>query len=70
MDVNPRAESMPEGRDVVYVEELAARLGVSKATVRSAIKNGEVKANRIGRRIIIPLPEVQRLLSPAGQVSD
>jgi excisionase family DNA binding protein len=45
--------------------ELAAQLGVSKDSVNRAIKRGEVKTLRFGRRVLIPQTEVSRLLQMA-----
>lgn len=35
------------------VKELATHVGVSELTIRNYIKDGKIKANRIGRRIFI-----------------
>jgi excisionase family DNA binding protein len=36
------------------VEEFAAATGLAKNTVRAAIKHGEIKIKKCGRRILIP----------------
>ena len=45
------------------VKETAKALGCNDKTVYSAIKNGEIRALRIGGRIIIPAPVLDRLLT-------
>jgi excisionase family DNA binding protein len=42
--------------------ELAAQLGVSKDSVNRAIKRGEIKIVRFGRRVLIPCDQLARLL--------
>ena len=44
------------------VEETARLLGIHPNTLRRAIWRGEVKAARVGRRVVVPLAEVERLL--------
>jgi excisionase family DNA binding protein len=44
------------------VDEAAIELGVHHLTLRKAIARGEVRAVRIGRRILIPVSELERLL--------
>lgn len=45
--------------------EAAALLGVHPVTLRRLIKRGQIKAARVGRRVLIPQAELARLL--AGQ---
>jgi excisionase family DNA binding protein len=44
------------------VVEAAAELGVHHLTLRKAIARGEIRAVRVGRRILIPKTEIERLL--------
>jgi len=44
------------------VAEAAEILGVSPRCLRDSIKRGEITARRIGRRVLIPLVEVERLV--------
>jgi excisionase family DNA binding protein len=44
------------------VDEGAMELGVHPLTLRKAIARGEIRAVRIGRRIVIPVSELERLL--------
>jgi excisionase family DNA binding protein len=42
--------------------EAAAAFGVSRASMCQVVARGEVRTVRIGRRILIPVAELQRLL--------
>lgn len=44
------------------IEEVAKRFSVSTFTVRRLIKNGDLKAVRVSKRVLIPATEVQRVL--------
>jgi excisionase family DNA binding protein len=48
------------------VRETAALLGVHPLTVRQAIARGELRALRLGRRVLVPESELQRLLGPGA----
>jgi len=57
------------------VEEVANLLGLHVNTVRRAVWRGHVRAVRIGRRVLIPRAEVERLLGqpvedPGGDTSE
>lgn len=54
-----RARQEPQ---TVPVEELAARLGVHPSTVYRLVRQGELRAIRLRRRVLIPLPVAERLL--------
>jgi excisionase family DNA binding protein len=54
--------SLPPGRLALRVPEAAAAIGVSRASMYQVVARGEVRAVRIGRRILIPVVELQRLL--------
>ena len=57
-----------EIRLVFDVPEVAAALKLSPNTVRKAIHEGQIHAIRIGRKFLIPLDELERLLSrPSGE---
>ena len=43
-------------------KEVARKLGLNEKTIYDAIKVGEIPALRIGRRIIITAPVLERLL--------
>jgi excisionase family DNA binding protein len=46
--------------------EIAERLGLSEAAVLRACRSGVIRSVRIGRRILIPASEPQRLLAAAA----
>ena len=48
-------------RNRYNVDEFAAIMGVHTDTVRRAIKRGDIRATRIGSRILIPMAEAERL---------
>jgi excisionase family DNA binding protein len=50
------------GKVAFSVEEVADLLGLHVNTVRRAVWRGDVRAARIGRRVLIPRAEVERLL--------
>lgn len=49
--------------------ELAEALGTSVDLVRSAIDRGQIRARRLGRRVLIPTAEVDRLLGKEGSAA-
>jgi excisionase family DNA binding protein len=53
---------MDESRLSFSKQEVARRLGVSKDSVDRAIRRGEIKAIRFGRRVLIPKSSLDRLL--------
>ncbi len=55
----------PSERQAVTIGEASQRLGVHRETLRAAIERGEFPASRIGRRWLVPVAAVERLL--AGQ---
>ena len=49
-------------RQFYRVDEVARLFGVTDQTIRNWIREGKIKARRIGRPHMIPLAEVARLL--------
>ena len=50
-------------RRALRVREVAATLGVSKATLYRLLADGQVRAVRLGRRtLVIPADEIERIL--------
>ena len=49
--------------DVVSVEEISARLGISRDLVYDGLRRGEIPGLRIGRRIIVPRSRFDRWLA-------
>jgi excisionase family DNA binding protein len=56
----------PAARLALSVEETAARLGVGRAAAYEAIKRGEIPILKIGRRILVPLAALEKLLAGAA----
>ncbi|WP_445184581.1 helix-turn-helix domain-containing protein [Pseudonocardia sp. Cha107L01] len=48
-------------RNAYSAAELAELIGVSDETIRRWIKNGDIKAFRIGRTVRIPAEELERI---------
>ena len=48
------------------VAEAAAKLGVHKQSIKAAIDRGEIRCDRLGRRILIPRSEVARRAQARG----
>lgn len=46
------------------VTEVSEALGVPVATIRGWIRSGEMSALRIGRRVLVPASELDRLTGP------
>ena len=44
------------------VEEAAAALGIGRTSAYQAIARGELPCLRIGRRVVVPRPAIERLL--------
>jgi excisionase family DNA binding protein len=53
-------------RRALTIAEAAKALGVHRNTLRAAIGRGEVPAARLGRRWLVPVAAVDRLLSAPG----
>jgi excisionase family DNA binding protein len=48
----------------VSLDEAAKLTSVSAFTLRRQIKRGNLKVARVGRRVVIPLSELEKLLRP------
>ena len=49
------------------VDELAAELGISRATAYTGLREGTIPAVRLGRRFIVPRAAIAEWLRTAGQ---
>jgi len=61
MDANletPRPE-----RHVVTVNEAASMLRISRGAAYEAARRGEIPTIRIGRRLLVPLPALERMFA-------
>jgi excisionase family DNA binding protein len=54
-------------RLALSVAEVSERVGCSAAFVRLEIKNGRLSASRVGRRVLIPVPNVLAWLARGTQ---
>jgi excisionase family DNA binding protein len=53
-------------REALPIGEAARRLGIHRDTLRAAIRRGEVPATRVGRRWLVPVAVLDRLLDPGS----
>lgn len=60
---------MPEERLVYTVEEAGERLGLSRNSAYEAIKRGDIPSIKIGRRILVPKPALDRLMETGTKVA-
>jgi excisionase family DNA binding protein len=51
-----------EERRTVSVDEAALRLGVGRNSVYEAVRNGQIPALRIGKRWLVPIAVLNRML--------
>lgn len=51
---------------VLTVEEAAKRLKISRPSAYLAIERGEIPVIKIGRRILVPVAALERMLAEAG----
>lgn len=49
------------------LDEAAKLTSVSTFTLRRQIKCGNLKVARVGRRLVIPISELEKLVRPTGQ---
>ena len=52
-------------RQTVSVEEAAEMLGISKNQAYKAVREGEIPAIRLGKRLVVPLAAFNRMLNGA-----
>lgn len=54
---------MVETKLTVTVEEAAKILGIGRGLAYEAIRTGQIRSVRIGRRILVPLAPLQKMLN-------
>jgi excisionase family DNA binding protein len=54
---------MAEQDRLESIEETSRRLAVSSFTVRRLVKAGQVRAVRVGKRLLIPGSEIERIIA-------
>jgi len=59
-------EVIMENRVVLTVEEAAEVLKISRPSAYQAVQRGEIPIIRIGRRILVPVAALEKLLESAG----
>ncbi|MBA4191353.1 MAG: hypothetical protein C0467_25510 [Planctomycetaceae bacterium] len=64
MDDVKKIETAKDERDAISIAELAKKCGISRRSVERGIKQGHIKAFRIGGRHLIPRAELARIFSP------
>ena len=52
---------------VLTVEAAGKRLGLSRPSSYLAVKRGEIPAIRVGRRLLVPIAALERMLESAGR---
>jgi excisionase family DNA binding protein len=60
----------PARRLTLTVEEAAATLGISRASAYEAARRGDIPSIRIGKRILVPRSQLDRLLNPEQSPTD
>lgn len=50
-------------KQTLTVEEAAAMLGVSRGLAYESVKRGDIPSLKIGKRIVIPRPALERMLA-------
>ncbi len=55
-----------EEKVVMTVEEAAEYLRISRPSAYQAVKRGDIPIIRIGRRILVPVAALEKLLATAG----
>ena len=54
-------------RATLSVDAAAKYIGVSRSSAYEAIRRGELPAIRIGRRLLVPVAALERMLAEAGK---
>lgn len=55
-------------KKTVTVEEAAQALGIGRSAAYEAAKKGQLPTIRIGRRLLVPIIALDRLLEQAGRL--
>jgi excisionase family DNA binding protein len=56
------AELIPADRMAVTIAEVARLTTLSRGSVRNHVRSGRIKAVKIGRRVLVPVTSLERLL--------
>jgi excisionase family DNA binding protein len=56
-------------RQTLTVEEAGRMLGLGRGAAYAAVKRGDIPSISLGRRIVVPVAALERLLSGDGQAA-
>ena len=57
-------------RKTVTVKEAATLLGIGRDTAYAAVRDGTLPSIRLGKRLVIPIAALNKLLAETGQQDD
>ena len=55
-------------KQTLKIEEAAQILGIGRQTAYSLANSGRLPTLRLGRRLVVPIAALERMLAEAGQV--
>ena len=55
-------------RATLTVEEAAELLGIGRSNAYQSVRDGSIPSIRLGKRIVVPVAALERLLNNGGQV--
>ncbi|MFH2218392.1 MAG: helix-turn-helix domain-containing protein [Pseudomonadota bacterium] len=55
---------MPKPKKIYTVTEFSEELGVPQSSVRRWLKTGELRGTKMGKKWLIPVSELNRILNP------
>jgi excisionase family DNA binding protein len=61
------AEKEAPSKRTITIQEAAKVLGIGRDQAYTAARLGQIPTIRIGRRLLVSLPALEKLLSEAGQ---
>ena len=59
-----------ENKATLSVDAAAKLLGVARGTAYEAIRRGELPAIRLGKRLLVPVAALERMLAEPSQVKE
>lgn len=59
-----------ERRQTITVEEAAVALGIGRGTAYEGVRTGAIPALRVGRRLLVPVAALDRLLAAGAPITD
>ena len=61
---------LSESRKTLTVDETASALGISRNAAYEGVRRGEIPSIRVGRRLLVPRPALERMLEQADEPKD